>query len=557
MNNKKKISVTVCIPAYNEEANIKHLLLSLLSQREKDFKLLEIIVVSDGSTDNTVNEVRSVGDNRVNLIVKSKRKGQAVRQNEIARSFKGDILVLLEADTLPADRDFISNLILPFSGKSASKIGFTYGRALVLQPRNFFEKVMYFKDDLKEKMFQSIENVNNLYQYNGHRGRAFSKEFAKKMRWPKDVPEDAYLFLMCDQMDFEMVHTPHALIYHKLVGNFRDYCRQYAKYVKGREALTKYFPKKNITSDYKLPFFHTLKEFIVALAKNPLLMTVYLFVLVGAKLTAFRAGKFNPFTEVYSSSKTLVLPGENKFLLEDKGTRGVLNQFDELASDYDRFAFKKSIGLQFLSNLETSFIEEHTKNDKSTLYYLDMGVGTGRNSEILLDKGIDVTGMDISENMLRETKQKLGHYVEKGQLRLQRIDLNKKLPFSEGEFDGALCIRVIKYLANWKDLISEAGRVIKKDGVFILEISDRYFVQGILRPLGNYRTFQVAEVEETFSKEGFELLDKRVGGKLPLALYRLIDSKATLGLANKTEILLRKILGQSFSRSITYYCRKT
>ena len=51
---RKKLTVTIGIPAYNEEANVRNLLVSLLAQKETNFKLQEIIVVSDGSTDKTV-----------------------------------------------------------------------------------------------------------------------------------------------------------------------------------------------------------------------------------------------------------------------------------------------------------------------------------------------------------------------------------------------------------------------------------------------------------------------------------------------------------------------
>ena len=49
----KKLTVSVGIPAYDEEANIKSLLEAILQQRQENFILKSIIVVSDGSTDRT------------------------------------------------------------------------------------------------------------------------------------------------------------------------------------------------------------------------------------------------------------------------------------------------------------------------------------------------------------------------------------------------------------------------------------------------------------------------------------------------------------------------
>ena len=52
----KKLTVTIGIPAYNEEKNIGRLLKSLSNQKGDDFTLNEIVVLSDGSTDMT-NEI--------------------------------------------------------------------------------------------------------------------------------------------------------------------------------------------------------------------------------------------------------------------------------------------------------------------------------------------------------------------------------------------------------------------------------------------------------------------------------------------------------------------
>ena len=64
----KKLSVSVGIPALNEELNIKQLLTAILRQEEDSFVLREIIVVSDGSTDETVALAKSIKDKRIRVI---------------------------------------------------------------------------------------------------------------------------------------------------------------------------------------------------------------------------------------------------------------------------------------------------------------------------------------------------------------------------------------------------------------------------------------------------------------------------------------------------------
>ena len=57
--------VSVIIPSYNAESYIEECVNSVLSQSLKDF---ELIVVDDGSTDSTVNLVKTFQDNRLSLI---------------------------------------------------------------------------------------------------------------------------------------------------------------------------------------------------------------------------------------------------------------------------------------------------------------------------------------------------------------------------------------------------------------------------------------------------------------------------------------------------------
>src|SRR3990167_5680232 len=100
----KKINLSVGIPAYNEEANIANLLKSILSQKKDNFNLLEIIAVSDCSNDDTMKIISKFSDKRLRKFENKMRIGQAATQNKIIDLFKGDILVILESDTIPAGK---------------------------------------------------------------------------------------------------------------------------------------------------------------------------------------------------------------------------------------------------------------------------------------------------------------------------------------------------------------------------------------------------------------------------------------------------------------------
>ena len=57
--------ISVVIPLYNKEKTIEQSLHSVLRQKDCEF---EIVVVDDGSTDNSVEQVKKINDTRVRLV---------------------------------------------------------------------------------------------------------------------------------------------------------------------------------------------------------------------------------------------------------------------------------------------------------------------------------------------------------------------------------------------------------------------------------------------------------------------------------------------------------
>ena len=93
------ISISVVIPAWNAARYIGEAIDSVLSQSVAPD---EIIIVNDGSTDDTIECIRKFGS-RITLIEQSNAGAAAGRNRGIAKA-QGDAIALLDADDLMAPR---------------------------------------------------------------------------------------------------------------------------------------------------------------------------------------------------------------------------------------------------------------------------------------------------------------------------------------------------------------------------------------------------------------------------------------------------------------------
>ena len=90
--------ITVLIPAHNEEAQIEATVANKLAQ-DYPRDRLQILVVSDGSTDGTDEIVREMAAAGVELVRQEPRLGKAAALNLAVRQAKGDVLVFSDANS--------------------------------------------------------------------------------------------------------------------------------------------------------------------------------------------------------------------------------------------------------------------------------------------------------------------------------------------------------------------------------------------------------------------------------------------------------------------------
>ena len=133
---KKNYSVSILIPAYNEQESIAGTVEAVLKSDYKN--LCEIIIINDGSTDGTLEAARKLEKKFSNVVVFDKKNsGKADSLNQALKIAKGEIIGVVDADSYP-DEKAISSMIGFFDDE---KVGAATTRILVKNRNNFLEKM--------------------------------------------------------------------------------------------------------------------------------------------------------------------------------------------------------------------------------------------------------------------------------------------------------------------------------------------------------------------------------------------------------------------------------
>ena len=121
------------------------------------------------------------------------------------------------------------------------------------------------------------------------------------------------------------------------------------------------------------------------------------------------------------------------------------------------------------------------------LKILDVGTGPGIVANLLSDLGHDVTGVDVSESMLRmavENSNALHHSLE-----LIQGD-GERLPFDSGSFDAVVNRYVLwtlpdpmKAMAEWRRVLKPGGRLVVVDGTWYRGGKDKPLTKKLLQKL--------------------------------------------------------------------------
>jgi len=223
----------------------------------------------------------------------------------------------------------------------------------------------------------------------------------------------------------------------------------------------------------------------------------------------------------------------------------------------------QSVAKKRLSKLETDLIRGvlESLSEKFAgrpLKTLDIGVGIGRISEVVLDYNVEHYGIDVSQTMVDLCRERF-----QGNPKVKRLTVHSILdPFPEewGKFDVVMAIRVLSYTPEWRKELSDIYEALNPGGVLVCTFPNKY--SSILLPKlllkrdlpGNEITY--GELRKALEEVGFSEIKIRGFSRLLDVFYDWCDSQFSANVLFTIEKVLGQIFGPTlFTRLFYVVCK--
>lgn len=221
--------ISVIVPAYNEGEVVAKTIDSLV---RSTYPHVEIIVVDDGSTDDTFKIAQERADTHDNVIAITKKNGgKSDAINVGVMEASGDIVVIIDADTVVA-QDAIGKLRLPFSDPT---VGAVAGNAKVGNRVSFMSKLQAIEYIASQNLERrAYEEFNAIRVVAGAIG-AWRKEVLVALGGftTDTLAEDTDMTLRILRAGYRVLYVPNAIAYTEAPETLADFLKQRFRWTHG------------------------------------------------------------------------------------------------------------------------------------------------------------------------------------------------------------------------------------------------------------------------------------------------------------------------------------
>ena len=132
---------------------------------------------------------------------------------------------------------------------------------------------------------------------------------------------------------------------------------------------------------------------------------------------------------------------------------------NEVASAYDRWAETYDTDLNRTRELAATALRE-SELGLAGRDVVEIGCGTGRNTEWLAERAASVLAVDFSEGMLRQASAR----VRSRNVRFIQHDIRNVWPVADASADVVIAMLVLEHIERVEPIFAEAARVLRAGG---------------------------------------------------------------------------------------------
>lgn len=212
------MQISLIVPTYNRAYFLEQAFESIKNQKGFDFNDLEIIVVNDGSTDNTKNVIEKWSDFFDIKYIEKENSGVCISRNIAIKSSKYDVVLFFDDDAIMKD-DCLQNVSIIMQ-KEKCVVGRVFPKTdniwkyfaghysqgdEVHESNSFLETIAAFK----KEVFENVGYLNENIDY-GSEGEEFYNRLKKT--------------------DYKLMYYPNIVIYHDYSNSIFKFIRKQYKF---------------------------------------------------------------------------------------------------------------------------------------------------------------------------------------------------------------------------------------------------------------------------------------------------------------------------------------
>lgn len=224
--------VSIAIPAYNEENNIAKTIDSVLNL-DYPKKLLELLVVNDGSIDKTKGIVFGIISKNKDFDIKlinQENSGKGSALNKALSVAKGEFFVVLDADSM-ASRDALKKMLPNFQDK---KVAVVLPLMKIWNPNSFLQKIQW-SEYLINFFYKSLMGVLNCVHVAPGPFSVYRKKILQDLGGfaEKNLTEDLEVTLRIQKAHYKVVQLLNTEVYTSAPDSLKGFYKQRNRWYKG------------------------------------------------------------------------------------------------------------------------------------------------------------------------------------------------------------------------------------------------------------------------------------------------------------------------------------